>query len=159
MGAASKKAPHQQATNERKRNATSWRAGQSGNPKGKKLGGKPSEALKALAREFSREAFEIVREIARTGADEGERLRAARLCLEIANVEDAEAADTDANTITVVYRNDYQADAGYGTTSARPAMTTNYAELERKQLLAQRLNTTVEEIERIETEAKERRTK
>ena len=51
------------------KNATSWTPGESGNKKGRKLAGKPSEALKKAAREFSEEAFRIVMEIARNGQD------------------------------------------------------------------------------------------
>lgn len=93
----------QQAVSTRQANGT-FRPGTSGNPKGKRLGGKPSAALVKLARDFQAEAFEIVKEIARTGADEGERLRAARLALEIANTPDPEAGQKSEPMVLTVRR-------------------------------------------------------
>lgn len=92
---ATNKPPLKQGSDKRKKNATSWAPGKSGNPAGRKLGGKPTPALVRLAREFQAEAFGVVKEIARSGADEGERLRAARLALEIANTPDAEEKEQD----------------------------------------------------------------
>jgi hypothetical protein len=72
---------------QRKRNVGQFKPGESGNTKGRpagKIRGALSKAIRELAKETAAEAFAIVQEIARHGENEGERLRAARIWLELA---------------------------------------------------------------------------
>lgn len=81
----------------KKRNHGQFKPGKSGNPKGKRaLTGQVEQEIVDLARSSACEAFAIVQEIARHGENEGERLRAARLWLEIgAKPDEEEKSDED----------------------------------------------------------------
>lgn len=95
-----------QASNARKRNQTSWKPGQSGNPKGRP----PSEVVK-VAREHSQNALDTVLAIMRDGnADAAERLRAARYVIDLSRESDADPKAP--RTIAVEFTENWTAPTG-----------------------------------------------
>lgn len=81
-----------------------YQRGASGNPKGKRaIAGTPSAEVATLARDTSPEAFAIVQSIARDkSADAGERLRAARLWIELGATPEAEKPEDAPLTVSLV---------------------------------------------------------